>query len=345
AHYHGVEHKNSTVLVLGPNDRISERKPYRDLLGVASHELFHVWNVTRIRPQEMMPYDFSREAYHPSGYITEGVTMYFGDLMLARAGAYSVEEYIEEVNVLLRVHGQNFGKENMSMVESSKDLWLDGYTPGAPERRQSIYVEGFVLALALDMEIRFLTQGQQSLENVMHLMWINYGQKNIGYSDSDYWSCVTATVPNLDLNEYYGRHYELSESVLPRLAEIMPQMVGYQLVETAPTSDLESRFGLRLQAVDGQQKVTKLDPKGPAYTQLTHGDIISQINGSSVEEALENLGDAITLEVVRPLEEVTITLEATGQDYLTWQQLEKVPEDKVPEVVKRYFPVWLKHEW
>ena len=87
-HYHGVEHQNSTVITLGPASDLKDRSLYKELLGVSSHELFHCWNVTRIRPKEMVPYDFSREAYHSTGFITEGLTTYYGDWMLYRSGVF-----------------------------------------------------------------------------------------------------------------------------------------------------------------------------------------------------------------------------------------------------------------
>ena len=79
--YHGVEHYNSTVIALGPADQVIEDSGlYYEFLGVSSHELFHTWNIIRIRPQEMMPYDYTRENYFPTGFLAEGATTYYGDL-------------------------------------------------------------------------------------------------------------------------------------------------------------------------------------------------------------------------------------------------------------------------
>ena len=341
SYYHGVEHKNSTVLALGPADRVTDRKPYRDFVGVASHELFHVWNVTRIRPAEMMPYDFIREAYHHTGYITEGVTMYYGDLMLVQAGVYSLAEYLEEVNVLLKRHGQNFGRHNLSILESSHDLWLDGYSPAAPERRQSIYVEGFVLAWALDFEIRAHTEGQRSLADVMRLLWVNFGQKAIGYTQADYWDAVVAVCPNLDVNSYFGAHYADTQSVLPALDGHLRQQVGYRLALQVPTDPLERAFGVLLQTTGGEYKVAKLDPEGPAYAQLAHGDEITHLNHQALVEGMPQLadGEPITLRVERPFESLTVTLQPTGRDYLTWLGLE--PDPEAGEEQKQNAKVWL----
>jgi predicted metalloprotease with PDZ domain len=96
-HYHGVEHRNSTMIVLGPTESIPE-KGYEDLIGISSHELFHAWNIIKIRPVEMFPYDFSKENYFTTGFVAEGFTTYYGDLFLVRSGVISIEEYFSELN-------------------------------------------------------------------------------------------------------------------------------------------------------------------------------------------------------------------------------------------------------
>ena len=86
--YHGVEHHASTVLLLGPTYDVFKGL-YKELLGVASHELYHTWNVKAIRSSDMWPYDFSKENYSNMGYLCEGVTTYMGDLFLLK-GAFSI---------------------------------------------------------------------------------------------------------------------------------------------------------------------------------------------------------------------------------------------------------------
>ncbi len=85
-HHHGVEHENSTVIVLGPGDKLHETEHYQELLAISSHEFYHLWNIKRIRPVEMWPYDYTRENYSSLGFVYEGVTTYMGDAMLLRSG-------------------------------------------------------------------------------------------------------------------------------------------------------------------------------------------------------------------------------------------------------------------
>jgi len=187
-HYHGVEHQNSTTIVLGP-DTDFERL-YPELLGISSHELFHTWNVIRIRPKELLPYDFTQENYFPTGFVAEGVTTYYGDLFLKRSGVFSLEEYLTELNTTMKRHFDHHGKAFQSLVESSFDLWLDGYTAGVPNRKVSIYHKGAVVAMILDLEIRQRTGHVRSLDHVMRFMWEHFGKTNVGYSLDDYRAVV-----------------------------------------------------------------------------------------------------------------------------------------------------------
>jgi predicted metalloprotease with PDZ domain len=182
--YHGVEHANSTMIVLGPDSEGDGL--YSDLLGVSSHELYHAWNICKIRPVEMMPYDFTKENYFPTGFVAEGVTTYYGDLFLMQSGVFTQEQYLQELETVLKRHFEQDGKAFQSLVESSFDLWLDGYSQAIPHRRVSIYQKGAVVSLILDLTIRLKFNHQKSLETVMKTMWERFGQVGIGYSIEDY---------------------------------------------------------------------------------------------------------------------------------------------------------------
>lgn len=90
---HGVEHSDSTVIAMGPASDFENPDFYDDFLAISCHELFHLWNVKRIRPADMYPYDFTRENYSELGYIYEGVTTYFGDVLLKRSGVWNWSQY------------------------------------------------------------------------------------------------------------------------------------------------------------------------------------------------------------------------------------------------------------
>jgi predicted metalloprotease with PDZ domain len=201
AYYHGVEHGNSTMIVLGPD--IEGDTLLTDLLGVCSHELYHAWNICKIRPQEMLPYDFTKENYFDTGFVAEGVTTYFGDLFLKHSRVFSKEEYLKELNTVFIRHFTKNGLAKQSLVESSIDLWLDGYAAGIPNKKVSIYYKGAIVALILDLMIRLKHDHQKSLFTVMKTMWENFGKPVIGYKLTDYKQIAEETFGE-NLDQYFN---------------------------------------------------------------------------------------------------------------------------------------------
>ncbi len=185
-YYHGVEHTKSTMMVLGPEDRDS----YEDLIGLGSHELYHVWNVATIRPKALLPYDYTKAIIFDTGWIIEGITTYLGDWFLWASGVVNAEEYVNLLAGNLKLHFERDGSSQQSLIESSIDLWLDGYGPALPGKRVSIYFKGALVALGLDLLIRRKFNHAKTLRDVMLLMQIRYGQLKRGYSRQDFYSLV-----------------------------------------------------------------------------------------------------------------------------------------------------------
>lgn len=246
-YYHGVEHRNSTVLVLGPNDE--GEGLYQDLLGVSSHELFHAWNIIRIRPIELLPYDFTKENYFSTCFVAEGVTTYYGDLMLRQSGVFTDEAYLKELQVLFKRHFENNGRAFQSLAESSWDLWLDGYDKGVPDRKVSVYHKGAIAALILDLHIRRLTDHARTLDDVMRLMWQRFGAPFVGYTLDDY-RAVTETIAGESLDWYYDLCIFGNQPLETKLNEYLA-WVGLQVVYEEPQDDQPG--GIRLLEEDNEQ--------------------------------------------------------------------------------------------
>ncbi|MDP4867792.1 MAG: hypothetical protein NWR10_02680, partial [Crocinitomicaceae bacterium] len=181
AAYHGVEHLDSTVIALGPSCDIFGNL-YTELLGVCSHELYHAWNIKALRPAEMQPYNFKRENYALTGFIYEGITTYMGDLYLLKSGVFSLEQYLKELSKQVQKHLDNPGRFSMSVAAASFDTWLDGYVPGAPGRKVSIYTEGCLLAFYVDYRLRKATNHKIGIEQVVKNLYYNFGAGTSGYT-------------------------------------------------------------------------------------------------------------------------------------------------------------------
>ncbi|TLV00268.1 M61 family metallopeptidase [Dyadobacter luticola] len=225
AFYHGVEHQNSTMIVLGPDDE--GEGLYADLLGVSSHELFHTWNIIRIRPKELLPYDFTKENYFRTCFVAEGCTTYYGDLFLKRAGVFSHDTYIKELQVYMKRHFETAAYATQSLADSSFDLWLDGYEKGIPNRKVSVYHKGALAALILDLYLRKKTNHAHSLDDVMRLLWVRFGKPFIGYTLEDYIQIVEE-VAGESLEWYWHDCIFTAEPLENRLNEALA-FVGLQM--------------------------------------------------------------------------------------------------------------------
>jgi len=290
-HYHGVEHWNSTVITIGPEEALAERERYVDFLGVSCHELFHTWNVIRLRPQEMTPYDFQHPNVHQTGFITEGVTTYYGDLILARSGVYCFEEYMAEVNKLLKRHFENEGRQNYSVAESSFDLWLDGYEKGIPGRKVSIYNEGALAAMILDLSIREKFDNRKSLDDVMRLMWARHGQNMSGYTWEDYQKAAEEVFEG-SLDSYFEQiifgSADYGEWLFPLL-----QKFRLEVIDLSPENQLEREFGFR----SDEQIVYDISEGSPAAHKLMLKDKVIQtnINEKQLHVTVERQGKQHTI--------------------------------------------------
>ena len=286
--YHGVEHLNSTVLALGPGHKLMQPEMYKELIGVASHELFHCWNVKSIRPVEMLPYDFTRENYSESGFVYEGVTTYYGDLFLARAGCFDIHDLLKEYSVRLQKHMDNPGRFNYSVTESSFDTWLDGYVPGVPGRKTSIYDEGCLLAWILDFMIRSATNSKRSLDDVMRALYFDYARKNKGYTAADFRE-VAEIVAGREFGDYFKNYVFKAASLDTLLSEVVS--LAALSVTTTPAALLhESRLGMRTEIRAGQLFVSSTYPGSPAaLAGLVKDDELIALNEIRIENNLNEL--------------------------------------------------------
>jgi predicted metalloprotease with PDZ domain len=282
--YHGVEHSNSTVIALGPSYAIMDEKGrYEDLLGVSSHELFHTWNVKRIRPIEMEPYDFSKENYSRLGYLCEGATTWYGDEMLMRSNVFGDEAYFRTINQLLDRHFNNPGVENLSVADASFDTWLDGYVPGVPNRKSSIYVEGALNTFMLDCIIKKNSNGKHSFDDVMRCFYDEYFKTEKGISESDYKEVVERFAEE-NLDDFFAKYINGAENIETQL-KLSFKSIG--LVYDRNSSDLfyEAYLGFRYI----EDKVYSIYPNSTAELNgLSIGDTIHTVNGYKVNNDLAN---------------------------------------------------------
>ena len=296
--YHGVEHLYSTVCALGPGNKIFGPDLYPELLGVSSHELFHAWNIKFIRPEEMMPYDFSSENYSRSGWVYEGITTYYGDQFLIRSGVFDAEKFLKTFNEKLKKHFTSFGRFNQSVSDASFDTWLDGYSPGIPHRKTSIYTEGSLCAFMLDMLIREHSNEKYSLDDFMRYM-NQLAKEGNGYHRETILNAL-GKFADYDFTGFYEKYIDGTRDYEPLLRECI-ERVGLLLSESRPWSEAEHAFGLLLSESGGNTNIASLAPGSPAENAgLSIGDVLVACDHQRIRSDFSFLAsskDKITLHV------------------------------------------------
>lgn len=278
-YYHGVEHYNSTVISIGPGFRFMKPALYEDVLGVSCHELFHTWNVKAIRPADMWPYDYRKENYSRLHYVTEGVTTYYGDLMLLKSGVWGLKEYLKVFNDsnLKRVYANN-GKDHISLELSSFDSWITGYKKGVPNRKISFYTKGALVALIFDVAIRKATGNERSLDDVLRLLWERYGKAGKGYTREGY-KALLEEVSGIDFTEHFDKYISGTSDLKAALKDAATYL-GLTLKPMQSSLYAVNAWGFELES-DGQtSKVKQVFENSPAFAAgLAVGDEIVAING------------------------------------------------------------------
>lgn len=209
----GTEHINSNISMTSPEAFASEAG-YRRFLGLESHEFFHTWNVKRLRPVALGPFDYQRENYTRGLWVAEGITSYYGDLILRRAGLLGASEYLGGLSGLLAGYEGQPGRLKQSAEVSSFDTWIEQYRPDehSVNTAMSYYTKGELLGLVFDLEIRSRTKGARSLDDVMRRLMENHGLPKPGFTDAQL-KATFEEVAGGDLTDFWNRYVAGTEEL------------------------------------------------------------------------------------------------------------------------------------
>ncbi len=255
--YGGLEHMNSTALIAKRSDlpRVGDSTTsdgYTTLLGLISHEYFHTWNVKRLRPAELVPYDYDRENHTELLWFFEGFTSYYDDLILHRAGLVSDEQYLGLVAKTINQVQQTPGRLVHSLASSSYEAWTKYYRmdENSVNSTVSYYTKGSLVALCLDLMLR---ERGSSLDLVMQLLWQKHclpHKPNVaGIAEEDILQAISDKACRASLLEWVHGTDDLPLSKL--LAS-----VGIETV--AVKAGLAQQLGLRVGTDGGSIKVKQV---------------------------------------------------------------------------------------
>jgi predicted metalloprotease with PDZ domain len=319
----GLEHLNSTALgyprfgfkIVG-GDRLTSAAPagggdsdrdYRGFLSLVSHEYFHLWNVKRIRPDALGPFDYTKENYTKLLWVAEGITDYYSEISLRRAGLISDKEFLAAAAKSFRNLQMTPGRLVQSAEESSFDAWIKYYRQdeNSINSQISYYDKGAILGLLLDLEIRKHSNGARSLDDVMRYLYNESYKKDRNYTPEDFQKACE-TMAGASLSDFFAKYVRGREELDYNGAL---SAAGLKLETTAPAgSALEMPyFGAQLVQRDDRLMVNRVYAGSPAYEQgINAGDQIVALNNMRASKdffearlAEKKPGDVLSLTIFR----------------------------------------------
>ncbi|RPD48732.1 M61 family peptidase [Hymenobacter sediminis] len=340
----GLEHLFSTTLSVSRNAYSSEAG-WKGFLGLVAHEYFHLWNVKRIRPVALGPFDYDQENYTRMLWVSEGGTEYFSNLIVQRAGFVSPDEYLGDLsNGINRVENTP-GNKQQSAAESSFDAWIKYYRPNENSANTGIsyYDKGEVIGAVLDLMIINETKGQKSLDDVMRYLYDRYyKQLGRGFTDEEYQDAV-AKVAGRRFDDFFRRHVYGVET-LPY--EQALNYAGLKLTVTSAAAT-DASLGASISPAGGRQTVSSVQRDGSAWQGgLSVGDEILAVDGARVTDDANRLlagravGSTVKFLVNRDgqIKEVSFPLLASAaRRYRIERQANPTSEQQV--VLAKWLPV------
>ena len=202
----GLEHatSNSAVVV---RTTFRPETEYLRFLALTSHEYFHLYNVKRIRPKVFDRFDYTREMYTDLLWAMEGVTEYYANLLLRRAGLVSPKRYLTRLAGEIHRYLETPGRAVTGLEEASRIAWVDGYQPYEESRNQSVsyYLKGELVGACLDLTVRNASGNAHSLDSVWRHVWIHYGRPGKGLPEGSL-APLTKEVTGVDVSEFFQKY-------------------------------------------------------------------------------------------------------------------------------------------
>jgi len=342
----GLEHKNSTLLIAG-RWATRTRQSYLAWLELASHEIFHAWNGKRLRPVELGPFDYENENFTRSLWVVEGVTDYYGELLVHRAGLSTQVEYLDALANKIEEVQTTPGRTVQSAALASQDAWIKYYRPdeNSPNSSVSYYSKGAVLAFVLDARIRKATAGAKSLDDVMRAASERFSGSR-GYAPDEF-RAVAEQVAGASLAAFWDAAIEGTAEI--DYSEAL-NLLGLRFRPVAaPHSDQPARawLGATTRNDAGRLVISQVRRDGPASAAGLNVDdeIIAlddfRVRADQLAQRLDQYrpGDKVRLLVARRDQLMAIELDLGTEPARQWR-LELDPA--ATETQQRQRDRWLK---
>ncbi len=297
----GIEHLNSTSVSFD-GQGLDEREGWIRTLNFLTHEYFHTYNVKRIRPIALGPFDYDGPNLTNMLWVSEGFTVYYEHIMMARAGLITPEQFLETFSEEIKGYESNTGRLFQSVTDSSYQTWAQGpFGGGSGGIRKTIsyYSKGPILGLLLDLNIRHVTNNQKSLDDVMRTLYYRfYKEKQRGFTDEEFQAVCEAIAgcPLPELFAYASTTQDIDYA----------KYLGYAGLELAPPVELDEPYlGLIPEDIDGSLEIAAVEWNCPARQAGLQGqDQIQYLNDIAVDA--KSFND--TIDALAPGEEITLSI-------------------------------------
>ena len=308
----GLEHTNSMAVFSNPAS-FNSPEGYKRWLSFVAHEFFHLYNVKTIRPNALGPFDYDEENYTTMLWFSEGVTSYYENLILNRAGLFDRNDVFNELKLSISKYENIPGHLFQSVAQSSFDAWMLFFnrSENASNTTISYYDKGCSMGMLLDLKIRYESGNQRSLDDVMRTLYQEYyKKKKRGFTDKEFREVCEKTAGS-SLTEIFDIY-------IPTVQDIdYSKYLGYAglSIDTNPVEAAGAWLGINTREDGGNLIITRAEWNSPAYNAgLSPQDIINEINGEKASSGklndilnTGNPGDKISITVTH--REITNTVE------------------------------------
>lgn len=294
----GLEHLYSTTCQVS-RAAYENENGYNGIMNLLAHEYFHLWNVKRIRPMALGPFDYENENYTHNLWFSEGITSYYADLLSLRAGFVSKSAYLKGLADEISAVENTPGNKIDPVADASWDAWIKYYRPNENSRNSSIsyYDKGSVLGGVLNLWIIHHSNGKKSLDDVYKLLYETYYKKlGRGFTDSELENAFSTVAGTAAKELFATLIYDVKT---PAYAELF-EKVGYQWLDGNATKEIPF-VGCSI----ANNRITSVYRGGPAYQfGLNVGDEVLKVNNENFEGmekllASKKIGDSILFTIKR----------------------------------------------
>ncbi len=269
--YGGLEHHDSTVLQF--DGRLLEKRgEYVKWLQLVAHEYFHTWNVKRIRPKELGPFEYTEENYTSMLWLAEGLTSFMDNYFVFKAGLCTEQEYLKTLSNDFQRFQQTVGKKFDSLEMSSFNAWIKLYRPHENSQNSTIsyYLKGGLVFLVLHI---LLKKNGSDIKDLIHALWQDYKKRpSRGITKEEFSQILLTLIPKDDFEKWISM-IETTEDID---FSYYLKHVGLEIVEKR---EEKCHLGLEVKAFHGRLMIEKVSLDSPAYRAgLNAGDEILAID-------------------------------------------------------------------